>query len=247
MLAHINQALSEGKERIMLVGSSTSWSDEGGFMDSGSGFLADDDLAAVRNERVVVQAGGYQRYSNYPTGYTQVDVLGGGYFVSVICRMLCQVDWHVGITSQLVSGSGFYDLEFRFGYNNRGKLVKQGCMVVKYDSGEFRTERTITYTPDTDPFHQVNVRQITDYCRIGMRGSAQPFIGLLNNSTVRGQLKSNLNRFLNGMLNRGMLTAYQDLEVTATRDDEIAGVCYVKVLIQPVFILEFIEIIIKLG
>ena len=86
----------------------------------------------------------------------------------------------------------------------------------------------------TDPgaFSQISVRRIVDYAKAGVRLGSNPYIGKLNNARVRAALKATLDGFLSQMVLDEMLTGYE-LEVTATRAQEIRGICIVTMTLQP--------------
>jgi len=259
MADHINQALNQSKERIMLVGSSNDYDDVDDFMDSVSGFLTDTTLLALKgNGRIVVMAGGIQYLNRYydgdqPVSYspTEFDILSGSYAVALIAGCLLSRDWHEGITNMAPSQAGyaFEDAQYRFQYGYVGKLTQNGAVLIEYKGAAAALPYVIvdgvSFTDATHPFHDINIRQIIDYVRKGMRGSAIPFIGRLNNARTRESLRTTMERFLDRTVTRGFLTTYTDLQVTATRADEIAGIAYVDVSVQPVYILKFIKIRIK--
>ena len=74
-----------------------------------------------------------------------------------------------------------------------------------------------------------------------MRSAANPYIGRLNNERVRTALKSTLDAFLTRMVEDEALTAYE-LEVSATRAQEIAGEVSVVMTLQPTFSIEYIRV-----
>jgi hypothetical protein len=89
------------------------------------------------------------------------------------------------------------------------------------------------------PFAAIPTRRIVDYARYGVRSAASPYIGRLNNERVRAALQATLDAFLTRMVQSEALTAYQ-LQVTATRQQEISGEVSVTMTIQPTFSIEFI-------
>jgi hypothetical protein len=93
-------------------------------------------------------------------------------------------------------------------------------------------------TTDDGAFRQITTRRIVDYAKAGIRGVADPFIGRLNNQRVRAALQGAIDGFLTSMLVDEALVGYE-LSVTATRQEEIAGIATVNVILQPVFTLEF--------
>jgi hypothetical protein len=74
-----------------------------------------------------------------------------------------------------------------------------------------------------------------------VRSGANSYLGRLNNDRVRGALKATLDAFLTRMVQDEALTGYQ-LEVTATRAQEIAGEVSVVMTLQPTFSIEYIQV-----
>ena len=101
-------------------------------------------------------------------------------------------------------------------------------------------------TTDTGAFRQISVRRIVDYAKAGVRIGSNPYIGRLNNSRVRAALKATLDGFLSGMVLDEMLIAYQ-LEVSATRAQEINGIALVTMTLQPTFSIDFVKVIMTLS
>jgi hypothetical protein len=85
-----------------------------------------------------------------------------------------------------------------------------------------------------------------DFAKKGVRASADPYIGLLNNERVRGALRATLNSFLAGMVEDEMLEEY-DLNVFAERDDEIKGICQVTMTLRPTFSIDYIKVTMYLS
>jgi len=96
-------------------------------------------------------------------------------------------------------------------------------------------------TTDDGAFREITTRRIVDYAKYGVRAAASPYIGLLNNDRVRAALRATINSFLKSMLDDEMLVGY-GLDVTATRDQQIAGIVQVTITLQPVFSINFIKV-----
>ena len=96
-------------------------------------------------------------------------------------------------------------------------------------------------TTDTGPFRQISVRRIVDYAKAGVRIGANPYIGRLNNARVRAAMKATLDGFLSQMVLDEMLISYE-LEVKATRAQEIVGVAAVIMVLRPTFSIDFIRV-----
>jgi len=95
----------------------------------------------------------------------------------------------------------------------------------------------VTANNDNGPFSQITTRRITDYAKAGIRKACNPFIGRLNNQRVRAAMQGSIDGFLTTMVQDEALTEYT-LEVTATRQDEIAGRAVVNVALKPTFSIE---------
>ena len=100
-------------------------------------------------------------------------------------------------------------------------------------------------TTDPGAFSQISVRRIVDYAKAGVRLGSNPYIGKLNNARVRAALKATLDGFLSQMVLDEMLTGYE-LEVTATRAQEIRGIAIVTMTLQPTFSIDFIRVTMNL-
>ncbi len=78
-----------------------------------------------------------------------------------------------------------------------------------------------------------------------MRLGSNPYIGRLNNSRVRSALKATLDGFLASMVLDEMLISYE-LDVSATRAQEIAGQALVTMTLRPTFSIDFVKVIMNL-
>ena len=96
-------------------------------------------------------------------------------------------------------------------------------------------------TTETGPFRQISVRRTVDYAKAGVRIGANPYIGRLNNARVRAAMKATLDGFLSQMVLDEMLISYE-LEVSATRAQEIVGVAAVTMVLRPTFSIDFIRV-----
>ncbi len=104
--------------------------------------------------------------------------------------------------------------------------------------------RGITSSTNT-AWAQVTTRRIVDYARFGVRAAADPFIGKLNNERVRQALKGSVNSLLADMIDREMLISYE-LDVSATRPQQIRGIVQVTMVLRPTFSIDYIRVIMYL-
>lgn len=80
-----------------------------------------------------------------------------------------------------------------------------------------------------------------DFAKFGVRSAANSYIGLLNNARVRSAMRSTINSFLTEMVDAEQLISYE-LEVSATRDEEIKGIARVTLVLRPTFSIDFIKV-----
>jgi hypothetical protein len=130
---------------------------------------------------------------------------------------------------------------------NRGQqeqLIERNVLTIVSKEG-LRVLKGVTTEGVGEPFSAIPTRRIVDYACYGVRSAANPYLGRLNNSRVRGALKATLDAFLTGMVQDEALTGYT-LDVTATRAQEIAGQVSVVMTLQPTFSIDFIRVVMTL-
>jgi hypothetical protein len=138
---------------------------------------------------------------------------------------------------------GLVRLAQRFSYAEIRQLLSNRVMVLEQRAG-VRVVRGIT--SNSGAFRQVTTRRIVDFAKAGIRQVSNAFIGKLNNQRVRAALRGAIDGFLTTMVVDEQLIAYE-LEVTATRQDEIAGRAVVNAVLQPTFSIDFIRVTLNLG
>ncbi len=167
-------------------------------------------------------------------------VLPGSYAAAAIAGMLGGSEPHTSPTNKLLSVNG---LQARFTLPQLRQLVQARILALEVREG-FRIVKGITTSTDT-AWHQITTRRIVDFAKAGVRSAANPFIGKLNNERVRGALRTSINSFLSDMVDREMLISY-DLDVSATRQQEIRGIVRVTMVLRPTFSIDFIQVTIFL-
>jgi hypothetical protein len=120
-------------------------------------------------------------------------------------------------------------------------LINGGVFVLEKRLGVRALRGITTEMASNGPFRQVTTRRIVDYAKAGIRQVSNPFIGRLNNQRVRKAMQGAIDGFLTGMLQDEMLVEY-NLEVTATRDDEINGRAIVNAILKPTFSIDFVAV-----
>jgi tail sheath protein len=167
-------------------------------------------------------------------------VLPGAYTAAAIAGMLSARDPHISLTNKSLSVGG---LQTKFDSGTLEQLIKSQVLAVEERRG-FRVVKALT--TDNGAFRQITTRRIVDFAKFGVRSAAEPYIGLLNNDRVRKALKGSINGFLAGMVDDEMLVSYE-LDVTATRDEEIRGIAKVTMTVRPTFSIDYIKVVMFLG
>ncbi|HEY0017453.1 MAG TPA: phage tail sheath C-terminal domain-containing protein [Longimicrobium sp.] len=169
--------------------------------------------------------------------------LPGSYAAAAVAGMLSARAPHVSLTNKQMAGvSGVVP---KPSPSDLSALVENRVLALEERNG-IRLVKGITTDDPGGPFRQITTRRIVDYARFGVRSAAQPFIGLLNNDRVRKAMKGAISGFLAGMVDDEMLVAYE-LDVTATRDEEIRGIARVTMTVKPTFSIDYIKVTMFLG
>lgn len=196
-----------------------------------------DDMPA--DDRLIAVAPGYMIFEPASDPPNEI-ALPGNYSAGPVAALISSLSPHSSPTNKVLPGVS--RLALRFSYAERMGLVGKRILVLEARSG-VRVVRGIT--TDEGGFTQITTRRIVDFAKAGIRQVSNPFIGRLNNVRVRAALQSAIDGLLTSMLVDEQLTAYQ-LEVTATRRDEIEGRAIVNVLLQPTFSIDFVAVTIVL-
>lgn len=163
--------------------------------------------------------------------------LPGSYAAAAIAGLMSSYDPHVSLTNKPVPVAG---LERKFTNPELAVLLEEGRVLALQEKLGFKIVRGITTSTNT-AWRQITTRRIVDYAKYGVRSAADPYIGMLNNERVRGALRATINSFLAEMVDDEMLIGY-DLTVSATREQELQGICAVTMVVRPVFSIDFIKV-----
>lgn len=225
--AHVDTASTDKikRDRIAVVGSRP------------SATLAQIIGHSVASDRMIFVAPGVKTTDS--AAKTEV-TLPGAYAAAAVAGMLSGRAPHISLTNKTVSVGA---LETKFTPPQLEQLVTARVLALEERRG-FRVVKGIT--TDDGAFRQITTRRIVDFAKFGVRSAAEPYIGLLNNARVRQALKGSINGFLAGMVDDEMLVSYE-LDVTATRDEEIRGIAKVTMTLRPTFSIDFIKVVMFLG
>jgi hypothetical protein len=215
------------RDRIAVVGTALD--------DDKSSFVSTTSAHTLNSDRVAFVAPGIGTTDRSQSPPVPV-VLPGAYAAAAIAGLLSSLDPHISLTNKVLPVDS---LEHEFSSAELKQLVLSRVLALEKRQG-FRIVKGITTSTNT-AWHQITTRRIVDYAKFGVRSSATPYIGLLNNERVRGALRATINSFLNTMVQDEMLISYE-LDVHATRDDEIRGRALVDIVLRPTFSIDFIKV-----
>lgn len=222
VLGHLEATETDGRERIAVMGTR-------------GDALAEiaQDAQTVSNRRVVLVAPGIVANDQANNGAEQE--IPPAYAASLVTGRLAALAPHVSLTNKDVAALGLTEEYTRA---QQKQLLLNRIMVLHRNLG-IRALRGIT--TDTGPFRQISVRRIVDFAKAGVRIGANPYIGRLNNARVRAAMKATLDGFLSQMVVDEMLISYE-LEVEASRAQEIAGIAAMTMVLRPTFSIDFVRV-----
>jgi hypothetical protein len=211
------------RERIALVGSALG-----------------DDVGALQahtlnSDRLIFVAPGIKANDNSQSPPVEV-TLSGAYAAAAVAGLLSSLSAHISSTNKVLPVGG---LEEVFSRAELAQLVQSRMLVLESRQG-FRITKGITTSTNT-AWHQITTRRIVDFAKLGVRSAATPYIGLLNNERVRAAMRATINSFLTTMVDDEMLVSYE-LDVSATRAEEIRGIARVEMVLRPTFSIDFIKV-----
>ncbi|MEM6262053.1 MAG: phage tail sheath C-terminal domain-containing protein [Bacteroidota bacterium] len=216
LMAHLNTTAENKRERIGLMGSSSS---------------TDPNTIAGHNlnsERLIFVGPGIK--------VGPKEVLTGAYTAAAVAGLISSLQVQASPTNKVLTIPG---LSVEFSSSQLEKLVLNRVLAVEKREG-FRVVKGIT-TATNSAWHQITTRRIVDFAIYGVRSACNPYIGKLNNERVRGAMKATLDAFLTRMVNNEALVSYE-LSVSATRAQEIAGEAIVTMTVRPTFSIDFIKV-----
>ena len=232
--AHLASTETEQKERIGLIGCN-------GSVDP-SKIIADKERLVNDRGRMVYVAPGIKFSKRDPaTGTKTTEVLSGAYTAAAVAGLIASLPIQASPTNKTVNLSG---LATKFNHGQLTNLVKANVLTIEQREG-LRVVKGIT-TSNNNAWSQITTRRIVDYATYGVRLACNPYVGKLNNQRVRSAMKATLDGFLTRMVESEALIGYQ-LEVTATRAQEVAGQAMVNMVIRPTFSIDYIMVTMSLG
>ncbi|MEL6867633.1 MAG: phage tail sheath C-terminal domain-containing protein, partial [Bacteroidota bacterium] len=167
--------------------------------------------------------------------------LSGAYTAAAVAGMISSLPVQSSPTNKVLNIPA---LSTEFTSSQLERLVQGRVLAIEKREG-FRVVKGIT-TSTNSAWHQITTRRIVDYAIYGVRSSCNPYIGKLNNERVRGAMKATLDAFLTRMVENESLISYE-LEVSATRAQQIAGEAIVTMTVRPTFSIDFVKVTMYLG
>ena len=227
--AHLEQTENESNERIAILGAS-----ESGTPSDAAAVL--EEAEAISDDRIVLVAPGLLA-TDARSG--QEVALPPPYLAATVAGILSTLAPQISLTNKTVPIDG---LDVAYSATTYKNLLQNRVLLVRKKLG-FQVVKGIT--TDAGAFRQISVRRIVDFAKTGVRSGADSYIGRLNNARVRAALKATLDGFLSQMVLDEMLVSYE-LDVTATRAQEIQGICSVTMTLLPTFSIDFIRVTMNL-
>jgi len=225
LLTHVERTENDGRERIALVGARAS-----GTATDVTGVLTD--TQNIADKRVVLVAPGIKVQEPTATSLTS---LPPAYTAALVAGRLAALAPHLSLTNQTLP---IIELDVTYTSTALKNLLLNRVLLVRRKLGH---QVVKGITTDAGAFKQISVRRTVDFAKTGVRMGADPYIGKLNNARVRAALKATLDGFLSQMVQDEMLTGYE-LEVSATRAQEINGIAMVAMTLLPTFSIDFIRV-----
>lgn len=223
--AHLEATENEGRERLAVLGAkSAALSD------------VEADAASINDDRIILVAPGLKATDAADGKAVE---LPPSYLAAVVAGKIATLAPHISLTNKTLPIDG---LAGPYNTTNYKKLLQQRVLLVRQKFG-FQVVKGIT--TENAAFTQISVRRIVDYAKAGVRMGSDPYIGRLNNARIRAALKATLDGFLSQMVVDEMLVSY-DLEVSATRAQEIRGICAVTMTLMPTFSIDYIRVTMNL-
>jgi hypothetical protein len=220
LLGHLNSTAETDHERIGVIGAGGATVPE---------FLGHN----MASDRIVLVAPGIRSADG--------QVLPSAYTAAAVAGLMSSVPVQTSLTNRPLTIPGLAPLPNR---GQQEQLIQRSVLTVVEKEG-FRVLKGVTTHGQGNAFSAIPTRRIVDYAKYGVRSAANSYIGRLNNDRVRAALKATLDAFLTRMVEDEALTGY-DLEVTATRAQEIAGEVSVIMTLKPTFSIEYIRVVMVL-
>jgi hypothetical protein len=225
LTGHLNKTSENKRERIALIGA--------------EGEVSSNNLDS---ERLILVAPGIKTRTYISSIQKEVVVdLPASYTAAAIAGLISSLPVQASPTNKVLAVGGLSNI---YNTGSLEKLIQNRVLAVEKREG-YRIVKGIT-TSTNSAWHQITTRRIVDYAIYGVRSACNPYIGKLNNERVRNAMKATLDAFLTRMTNDEALISYE-LEVTATRAEQIAGVVQVTMVLRPTFSIDFIKVNMYLG
>jgi hypothetical protein len=227
LLGHVERTENLGRERIAVVGADSS--DVQKILEN-----AND----VADKRVILVAPGLRQSD--PVSGQSID-LPPAFAAAAVAGKLASLSPHISLTNKTLAGIDA--LTAAYNYGDLKALVQNRVLALETRRG-VRVVKGIT--TDDQAFQQITLRRIIDYVKEGTRIGANQYIGRLNNTRVRENLRTTLDGFLADLLLREFLTGYK-LTVFADRAMEIRGEVQVVMDLNPTFSIDVIRVVMNLS
>jgi len=220
---HCNLMAENGKPRIGIVGSAASTS------------ISDNktNAAALGSDRIVYVAPGIKMTDRLTS--TEV-TRAPAYTAAAVAGLIANNDVNISITRKPIQG--ITGLETEYNDSEIYDLTTYRVLTIGKYNG-YSPVKDIT-TSTTSAWDFITTRRIVDYIVVVTESIGQGFIGRLNMSHIRLAMAAVIDAFMKTSKDNNIINDYS-IDVTATRAQELAGICKVSLGVQPVFSIYFID------
>jgi len=215
---HLTNASNRDRERIGIIGCS----------DVTTESSIKGQVSSIDSARIIFVAPGIR--------VSELETHSGAYTAAALAGLIASLPVQASPTNKVLNIPG---LVAEFNKPQLETLVQARIVAIEKKNG-YRVVKGIT-TATNSAWHQITTRRIVDYAKYGVRSACNPYIGKLNNDRVRGAMKATIDAFLTRMVEDEALVSYE-LEVSATRAQEIAGEAIVTMVLRPTFSIDFIRV-----
>lgn len=234
MTGFISTSLTEGIERIGLIGTEAMGSD------NYITFQSDITTGAAAS----VQSAGRMIYLAQG-GYYGTETVSAAWLVSLVAGMLTNMSVSTSLTKKKYGTVS--NLEYNFSKTYRGNQVRSGALSVSVINGVPYFELGITTAGQTSAWYHITTRQIVDQAISSMRTALLPHLGENNDLITNSAVKAAAERVVRSLESSGHIKSGGTVNVYASRQDEIDGILRVELGIQPVMSVSHILVRINLS
>ena len=175
--------------------------------------------------------------SNHETGVDET--VSAAYTAAILAGYMASVNPSHSPLGKVVAVGG---VETEYNNAELEQLIKRKINPIRViNTGGFKWAYAATASTDTS-WQEITTVRITDYATNGIRSACESFIGKKNIAQERSSIYSAVTGFMRTMVADQMLGDVKPftVAVSATREQQVAGIVQVDVSFKPVFAIKYI-------